>query len=413
MSNWTPDWQLNVNGYDYTSITISNLTINSGRTDFYLQTTAGSCNVELLNTDPNVNVVADINDQVSIQVKDSSGTLIPIFGGYVTDVTQSVTSAGSVAITQKIRITAMGALAKLSKTLTDGVLSKALDGVQIASILEPLLFNTWSEVPAALTWATYSPTETWANASNSGVGQIDTGEYELAARTAARTDVYSLVAALATSGLGYLYEDGQGRICYADASHRSEYLATYGYSELDARQALTDNLSISRRSGDLRNSLTIKYKNNAEVSLEDAASITTYGTQGQVITTSLENGADATFQAAFYLDLRANPSDRFSSITYQLVNPELDDTDRDALLGVFMGLPIDIQNLPSNMIGGQFQGFVEGWTFRANYNKLSVTLNLSPVRYSLQAMQWEQVPATETWASISPTLDWLNATLVS
>lgn len=413
MSNWSPVWKLNVNGYDYTSISISNLSITSGRTDFYLQTTAGSCAVELLNTDPNVNVVADLNDQVSIQVKDSTGTFVPIFGGYVTDVTQSVTNAGSVAITQKIRITAMGALSKLSKTLTDGVLTKALDGVQIASILEPLLFNTWSEVPAALTWATYSPTETWANASNSGVGEIDTGEYELHARTAARTDVYSLVAGLATSGLGYLYENGQGQICYADASHRSEYLATYGYTEIDARQALANGLAVSRRTGDLRNSITIKYKNNDEVSAENAQSITTYGQQGQVITTSLENGADATYQAAFYLDLRANPSDRFSAITYQLVNPEIDDADRDALLGVFMGLPVDIQGLPSNMIGGQFQGFVEGWSFRADYNRLSVTLNLSPVRYSLQAMEWQQVPATETWASISPTLDWLNATLVS
>ena len=413
MSNWSPIWKLNVNGYDYTSISLSNLTINVGRTDFYLQTTAGSCNVELLSTDPNTNIVADINDQVSIQVKDSTGSFVPIFGGYVTDVTQMVTSAGSVSLTQKIRITAMGALAKLSKTLTDGELTKDLDGVQIASILEPLLFNQWNEVPPSLTWATYSPTETWANASNSGVGEIDAGDYELHAREALRTDVYSLVAGLATSGLGFLYEDGQGRICYADSTHRSQYLAANGYTELSANHALSNGLSVSRRSGDLRNSVTIKYKNNQEVSATDALSISTYGQQGQVISTSLENGADATTQAAFYLDLRAYPSDRFSSITYQLVNPEIDDADRDALLGVTMSLPVDIQNLPSNMIGGQFQGFVEGWTFRADYNKLSVTLNLSPVAYSLQAMKWMDVPVTETWNTISPTLDWLNATLVS
>jgi hypothetical protein len=69
--------------------------------------------------------------------------------------------------------------------------------------------------------------------------------------------------------------------------------------------------------------------------------------------------------------------------------------------------------LPVNMIGGTFQGFVEGWTFSTSYNRLSLTINLSPVAYSLQAMKWSDVPAPETWLTISPTLDWENATIVA
>jgi hypothetical protein len=65
------------------------------------------------------------------------------------------------------------------------------------------------------------------------------------------------------------------------------------------------------------------------------------------------------------------------------------------------------------MSAGTFQGFVEGWTFRASYNELSVTLLMSPLAYSLQAMQWNDVPITETWASVSPTLTWEYATIVS
>ncbi|CAB4161829.1 hypothetical protein UFOVP794_2 [uncultured Caudovirales phage] len=415
MSNWFPVWSVTIGGVDYTDITLANLSITSGRTDFYVQPAAGYCSVEIINLDENVTIAADLNDQMAIQVKDSTGTFVPIFGGFVTDISQTVKSAGSVMITQSIKIIAMGALAKLAKILVDGVLPKELDGEQIYDILEPLLFNTWSEVPAALTWATYDPTTDWLNAENSGIGEIDTGDYELAARSSSRATALNIVSGLATSGLGYLYEDGQGRICYADSTHRSQYLAANGYSDLSANDALANGISVARRTGDLRNSVTVKYDatSSSEQSASDATSIATYGQQGYLVTTTLHNSADALSQANFYLELRAYPSDIFKTLTYELTNPEVSDTDRDDLLGIFMGLPVNITDLPANMIGGTFQGFVEGWTFSTSYNRLTLTINLSPVAYSLQAMRWENVPVTETWLTISPTLDWENATIVA
>jgi hypothetical protein len=311
---------------------------------------------------------------------------------------------------------ALGALARLPKALTNGVLPKEFDGDQIYDILFPLLFGQWQSVPGALTWATYDPTTTWANAENTGLGEIDRpGNYELAARSSSRTDVYSLVSALATSGLGYIYEDAAGRIGYADSTHRTTYLAANGYVEVDANQARAAGLRIQTRVGDVRNSVTIKYNatSSAEQSASDAASIALYGSLAQIITTTLHNSADATAQANFYLTLRANPQPIFNEITFDLTNPELDNGDRDNLLGVFMGQPLSIVNLPLNMSSGAFQGFVEGWSFQASYNQLSVTLLLSPLAYSLQAMAWNEVPINETWSSVSPTLDWENATIVA
>lgn len=416
MSNWSPVWSVTIGGIDYTNITLSNLSITSGRTDFYVQPAAGYCAVEIINLDENTTIAADLNDQIAIQVKDSTGTFVPIFGGYVTDISQTVRSAGSVMITQSFKIIAMGALAKLAKILVDGVLPKEFDGDQIYDILEPLLFNTWDEVPPALTWATYNPTTTWANAENSGLGEIDRpGDYELAARSSSRATVLNIVSGLATSGLGYLYENGQGQICYADSTHRSQYLAANGYSDLSANDALANGISVARRTGDLRNSVTVKYgaTSASEESASDATSIATYGQQGYIVTTTLHNSADALSQANFYLDLRAYPSDIFKTLTYELTNPEIGDVDRDDLLGIFMGLPVNIVDLPNNMISGTFQGFVEGWTFSASYNRLSLTINMSPVAYSLQAMKWSDVPVTESWNTISTTLDWENATIVA
>jgi hypothetical protein len=414
MSQWTPEWQLTINGGgDYTNLTLANLTITSGRQDIYSQPYAGYCNVEIINLDLSP-IVIDVNDQINIRVKDTSGTFVNVFGGFVTDIDVEVTQASSTAISERIKVVALGALSKLPKTLTEGVLSKDFDGDQIYTILSEALFDTWNEVPAAETWAGYTPTTTWANAENSGLGDIDQpGDYELTARSASTTDIYSLVSSLATSGLGYLYEDSQGRIGYADSTRRSSYLATNGYVDLTGSHALARGIRTSKRSGDVRNNVTITYKANAQETASDAVSIAVYGQQSYEITTSLEKGSDALDQAEFYLALRAFPEAQFKSITFPLANPEIDDNDRDALLEVFMGLPVNITDLPSNITNGQFQGFVEGWTFSAGYNSLYLTLTVSPTAYSLQSTRWNGVSAAETWNTLSPTLEWIDATIVA
>jgi hypothetical protein len=404
---------VSLNGGTFTTVTLSNLTISSGRTDIYRQPVAGYCSVELLNTDQSA-VSIEINDQIAIQVKNSTNNFVPIFGGFITDIDQSVKSSGSNAIVQTFKVTALGALSRLPKILTEGVLTKDYDGDQIYSILAGLLYNSWNEVPAATQWSTYNASETWANAQNSGLGEIDQpGDYELTDRSANTTDVYSLIAALATSGLGYIYEDAQGRIGYADSTHRSQYLAANGYLEVTGNHALSRGVSTSRRIGDIRNQVTITYKNGQQKTADDLVSQALYGKQAQNILTSIEKGVDAQAQADFYLELRAYPQSLFKSITFELTNPEIDNSDRDNLLNVFMGLPLDITDLPANMESGRFQGFVEGWTFNAGFNKLSVTLNLSPLAFSLQAMKWIDVPVTEAWNTISPILDWTNATIVA
>jgi hypothetical protein len=413
MTQWTPVWLVEIDGVTYTDAVLANLTIRSGRTNIYEQAQAGYINLQLLDVNQ-ATIPVSINSSISVQVQDTSSSYVPIFGGTVVDIAVEVRDVGSTMFTQTYSITALGALSRLPKALTNGILSRDFDGDQIYAILSDLLLNTWAEVPAAETWADYDPTTTWALAENVGLGEIDRpGDYDLAARGNNRTDVYSLVSALATSGLGYIYEDAFGRISYASASHRSLYLSANGYVQLTANQARAAGLRVETRAGDVRNNVTIQYGNNSqhEVSASDADSILQYGTLSQIIATTLHDSADATQQANFYLDLRKTPQAIFSEITYDLTNPELDNGDRDDLIGVFMGEAVAINDLPPNM-GGIFQGFVEGWSFQASYNQLSVTLNISPVAYSLQALQWDEISAAFDWSGVSPTLDWARATIV-
>ena len=414
MTIWNPTYRVKVAGTTVTNATLSGLTITSGRTDIYTQAVAGYCNVTLIETSE-TSVPFEINDAVTIEVQDSTATYVNLFGGFITDLGITVQTSGSTATSQQIKIVAVGALARLNRAVYVGNFAHQFDGNRLLELLSTLLLNQWNEVPAAETWDGYDPTTQWLDAENTGLGEIDTpGDYELHSETGLNDTIYNLASRFAISGLGYLYEDNQGRISYADSTHRSQYLGTYGYVNLDGNHAVGPALSIVKRSGDVRNSITLGYGvGSAEVTDEDLESIELYGELATSIKTTLRHSADAADQAAFYLEIRAYPQYAFRQITFPMGNPEIDDTDRDALLSVFMGMPLNIENLPNNMVDGRFQGFVEGWTWTAGLNNLSLTINLSPLAFSLQAYRWELVGVSETWNTISPTLDWLEATIVA
>jgi len=415
MTIWNPIWRVIISGTIYTNYALANLKIVSGRTNIYEQAQAGYVNLTLINLEQ-TQVNIQINDSVTIELQDSTAAFVPIFGGTIVDLEIRVAQTGNIATTQEIQITALGALSRLQKALTNGVLAQDFDGDQIYEILGDLLLNNWGEVPAAVQWQTYDPTETWATAENVGVGEIDRpGEYELAARSSDRVDVYSLVSDLATSGLGYIYEDAQGRISYASANHRVDYLTLNGYVDLTAKDALGSGIAMQSRAGDVRNEITLKYGTNSqnEVSASDAASIATFGNLAQIITTTVKHQADAENQADFYISIRAFPEFMFQETTFELTNPNISDGDRDALISVFMGMPVRLSDLPLNMAAGTYLGFVEGWQITTNYNRVSISLIMSPLAYSLIAQQWEDVNIAEAWNTVSNVLQWQNARIVA
>ncbi len=59
-----------------------------------------------------------------------------IFGGSVSDILTTVERSGTGGLVQSTTITALGALSRLPKVLTEGVLSKDFDGNQIYDVLD-------------------------------------------------------------------------------------------------------------------------------------------------------------------------------------------------------------------------------------------------------------------------------------
>jgi hypothetical protein len=410
MTVWTPVWRIKANGTEVTSVTLADLQITTGRTDINSPTPAGYCSLRLINTDNTVYSFT-VNTSILIEVQNSSATYVPIFGGRISDIRQSVTSAGNAAAVTNIFITAIGPLARLQRATFDGNLAEGLDGAQIQDLLDDLLLNSWNEVPAAETWNTYDPTETWANAENIGLGDIDAGEYTMSSRQITDQVISNVANQIASSALGYLYEDSNGLIGYADASHRQDYLTANGYTDLDANQAIGAGIGIVQRQGELVNKLIIDYGNNfnSQYIAQDTDSQATFGLYAEQFSSYLKNTADVEDMADRLIQLRAYPRYLFQSITFPIQNPEMDNGDRDALLAVFMGQPIRVTNLPPQMLGGEFTGYVEGWTFRASVSGLFITLTASPTEFSAVAQRWNQVNAAESWNSVLNTLEWQDA----
>jgi hypothetical protein len=415
MTAWSPDWKLTVAGVDYTDIAISDIQHEAGRTDIYQQPNPSYIQITFVALSGQT-LPFDINDSLDLQVKNSAGTYVNLFGGDITDITVAVGATGAIASVVEYSILAMGSLVKLARELYLGTISQDEDGNQINDLLSSVLLGSWNDVPAATTWAGFNATTTWANALNLGLGEIDTpGLYTMENRAAEADTIYNIASLIANSAFGYLYEDNEGNIGYADADHRQTYLLANGYVDLDARHALSQGLSTITRSGDIRNDIVINYGNNfgSQKTATSATSIATYGYKAESLNTVLHSAVDAQAVADRYIAQRAFPQPAFQSITFPITNPEIDNSDRDNLLGVFMGQPLNIQNLPAQISLGEFEGYVEGWSWSTRFNELFLTINLSPVAYSQVAMRWNTTPITEAWNTLSPTLTWEYATIVA
>jgi len=412
MTVFTPEYKLTVNGVEYTNVAISDIAHQAGREDIYSQPNPSYLQIELVALN-NENYNLQVNDGLTLQVKDSTNTYRTLFGGNITDITTEVATASSIAETFTYTVLALGSLAKLPKVIYNGTLAQDDDGDQIYELLSEIFLNNWNEVPAAETWSGYDPTTTWANAENIGLGEIDRpGVYELENRTADPDTTYNIASLIANSALGVLYEDNEGRISYADTTHRQNYLANNGYTEISANTAIGAGLKVLTRGADVRNEIILNYGNNygSQKTAIDLTSIATFGYRGETLNTVLHDATDAQAVADRFISLRSYPRALFDSITFPLTNSAIDNADRDALLQIFVGQPMRITDLPVQIAPTQqFEGYVEGWRWSTRFNELFLTINLSPIEFSQVALEWDQVSASEAWNTLSAILTWENA----
>ena len=407
---WLPEWRVTVGDDVYTTVT--SVSFASGRLDIDRQATAGYCQVEIINT-TGADFTINVTEPITLELKNGSGTYVTVFGGEVSDFNIGVRSPEESGYITTGTILGIGALSKLTKAVYNTALSEGLDGAQIAAILGAALNLSWAEVTPTVTWDTYPATVTWDDAE-SYIGTIDSGFYTMIALAAsASAKSQTLADQIATSALGTVYEEKDGDVSYDDADHRSNTLATNGYTFLDGAFASPSSIKSTTQIARIRNSLIYRYATGyaSTYSISDTDSIASYGLFERSFDSNIKNLADITDIANRELNLRRVPKGSLGAITFRLDNPDMTTAMLDSLVGVYFGQPMLINNLPSNLLDGTFEGFVENVALRATPSFVEITLYISATEFSLSTTQWDTVlPAAIDWASTNATLIWNNAT---
>jgi len=407
---WLPEWRVTVGDDVYTTVT--SVSFSAGRVDIDRQCGAGYCQVEIINTDGSPFTI-DVTDTITLELKDSAGNYVTMYGGEVSDFSVGVRSPEESGFITYGKIMGIGYLAKLTKSIYNTAIAEALDGAQIAAIVDNVLNLTWNEVTPTLTWATYPATTTWADAE-SYIGDIDSGFYtmiNLAASATAKSN--SLTDQIANSALGQMHEEKNGLVSYDDADHRSNYLIANGFTNINGSYASPSSIKSITTTNRVRNSLIYKYGTGyaSTYSTSDTTSIATYGLYERSSQSNIKGLTDMTAIGDRELNLRKNPRGSLEAITFRLDNPALPSADLDRLINIFFGQPVLITNLPSNLLGGQFDGFVENIALKATPTYVDMTLYISATDFSLSTTQWETVlPDTLAWTGVNGTLIWTNAT---
>jgi hypothetical protein len=380
--SWKPNGTVTINGSTYTNQTLWNVQISYGRSNVLDQSRAGFANVQLLSKD-GTHYNIQLNDTMVIKLENSSGTDVDVFTGKVTDVRNDVNSSGAIGTAVITTVTAIAPFGQMARKVIGGsAYPKEYDDDRMDRIL----------TEAGVT-----------------IDVVDTpGVYEFTARAANATDAYTLATYYAQMGFGYVYETPSGEVGYANESRRLNEVQDNGYFTIPEDYILWSGVSSNRTLNDLVNSVILTYKANATKTASDAGSITEYGTVASKISTELENAAEAQYQADRYILLRANPQTNLSSFSVMLDSSYMSDADRNIFLGMYMGKPIQVLNLPNAVIDTVYKGFVEGWVLAFNSVQANMTLTSTDSSLSIVPTRWQDVSALQKWSDVGATVQWFQ-----
>jgi hypothetical protein len=377
--SWSPEPTVTIGGTDYTGKALNGVSINYGRTNVWEQARASYASIELINLDDTLETF-NLNDEVVVKVRNSSGIDKTVFTGILSDVVNETAFSSTNVKVSIHKISALGPFAKMSRALDSGTYSKEYDDDRLNRIF---------------------------TAAGVSVDVVDTpGIYELISITHNQQDTYNLASYYAGMALGYIYETTTGKVGFANESRRTNEADTYGYFQIPTGSIITSGVTSSKTFTDVANDIVLEYKANAFKTGTSATSIANYGVRAMDIITELEQASQAQDQLDRYLALRAIPRTSLSQFTVQLGVDALSTSQRNTLIELYMGKPIEIQGLPSAIYNGTYKGFVEGWNLIINREQASLVINSTEAAYSLVPERWQDVLATLEWEDVGAAIQW-------
>jgi hypothetical protein len=376
---WKPELTISVNGVNRKSITLADVLIFYGRNSVWEQARSSYARIAILNTN-GTDYQFEMNQTVSIKVKDTYGTDKTIFTGRITEVDNNLIGSGTIGTNAIQTITAVGPFSKMSrKIIGTSNWIKEMDTDRLTRIF---------------------------NDSGVTIDTVDTPAiYEFAARPANAIDGYTAAASFAQQAFGYIYETADYKVGFANESRRTNDAKANGYTVIPNNNILWNNVSSQKTLADILNNMTLTYHSGTKTA-SDATSIATYGQVDGSISTTLHNASDAQTQADRYVTLRAYPKTSLSSFTIPLNSPNVSDVLKNTFISIAMGRPIEVTNLPIALKNTTYRGFVEGYSFSINQYEMVMNLVTSDYTYSFTPERWQDVSASLTWNGVGATVQW-------
>jgi hypothetical protein len=399
------DVTVTVNGTDYTGSTLGNVRVVRGRESIDVETRAGYCLAELIDT-TGTGFPIDVTDTVVVSIDDQTGP-VTLFTGTLSDIRTRLYSVrtGTRAIWQLLANGPL-ALANRRQVFAAGT-SQQADGDLVLAILEAGLYQTWDEYQAT-TWAAAGDV-TWNTVDPGFDGTLveTPGEYQIAALDPQGSgyNALGLASQVAASAGGNLFETGDGNVGYLSAYGRSERAAA-GYTALPTGEIVADSLEASKAAADLVNRLEVNY-DGGTVEVEDVTSIGRYGIRSSVLDTLLVNLSAAEQRADDLLFDLAVP--RYKLRAVQFAVHTLQPAQADLVIDVDVEDPVSVNGLPATLGNLFSRAFIEGIQWDLGADRRTLTLFLSDHQLSLRSERWRDVDPTLAWNAVSATLEWADA----
>jgi hypothetical protein len=403
MSTWTPVTTVTIGGVDYTGDTVGTVSINRGRDNVYADPTAGFATIQLIDK-TGAGIAIDPAEQLTVELEDSTGGQVRLFTGAVTDIRKSLYDPG-IANTPAaiVSVSAVGPMARLSRrqVLAAGRPAET-DGDRVAAALEAGLGDTWEElpyaawedIPADLTWVTFS--------GQYDPDLVDPGLFDIIALPAQDGGYSALNVALAASasGQGVLYETANGFVGWENADDRA---TTTDFFDIPAELCIASQLTTETSLSDIVNRVEVTFAGGA-VEQSDTDSIPIYGRWERRIDTLLVNQTNAEQYADDYIRRHAFPAINLKQVNIRLDG--LEDTDADDLLALDLNAPVNLEDVPATFGLPFLPGFIEGLNWRIDPFRAELELLVSDANLSTGDLRWSQIGSNVTWQDLPTTLLW-------
>lgn len=368
---WNPVAKVFVNGAEYTSDTIADVSITYGKKDITDAFRASYATVSLVSDGAGLPI--NLNDNCRITLQNSTATDVTIFTGRVLDIKIEMRAADWIVTSLSL----LSPVARLGRRFVGAAgYPHEFDGARITSILTEAGNVVWLE--AGGTWA--DQIGTW-NQYEGMIGTIDPGDFELHAYNLDGGFVTELLSIAEQSGLGHLWESTDGHVNYQEASARLDDVTANGYESISSDDVLLSGTAAEISSGFTTNSVQVSTYTGHTETASEYASISTYGRIYETFTTWLRNNIDAATWASTFLARYAYPKPILSSFTIPL--SQVTTALRDTLIDMRGGLPVSIPGLPAALAPNPYEGFVEGWQWRIQTGEAFITLNVSDKALSI------------------------------